>query len=95
MQRYDIYTDEVFNRNVKNVKTFGELITQMLNTGSMNRKLFHHFVVMSLEFSSVCSFAATNQDARNPVNVPNNPTPVVIRKAAMIRPSVVTGYLSP
>jgi len=36
-----------------------------------------------------------NQAAINPVNVPNNATPVIIKKPAIIRPSVVTGNLSP
>ena len=37
----------------------------------------------------------TNQEAKYPVNVPKTPTPVVIKTAAIIRPSVVIGYLSP
>jgi len=55
----------------------------------------HYFFVVSFVLCSSCFFSATNHEARNPVNVPNSPTPVVIRNAAMIRPSVVTGYLSP
>lgn len=38
---------------------------------------------------------STNHEARKAVNVPNNPTPTAINSAAMILPSVVTGYLSP
>jgi hypothetical protein len=37
----------------------------------------------------------TNQLAKYAVNVPNNPTPTIINKAAIILPSVVTGNLSP
>lgn len=36
-----------------------------------------------------------NHAAINPVNVPNNATPVIIRNAAIILPSDVIGYLSP
>jgi hypothetical protein len=36
-----------------------------------------------------------NQEAIKPVNIPNKPTPVVIKTAAIALPSVVTGNLSP
>ena len=39
--------------------------------------------------------AQDKKEAAKPLNDANIPTPAIIRKLPMTRPSVVTGYLSP